>query len=54
MQSDQRYIALVEKYRELRRNESNRELSEKVLKAAQVLRNSGKVSEEAIEVVRYL
>jgi hypothetical protein len=54
MKNDQRYIALVERYRELRKRESSRELSEKALKAAQNLRNSGTVSEEAIEAVRYL
>lgn len=54
MSKDTIYIALVEKYRKSRREGGDQKRDDMILETVKKLRDSGKVSEEAIEATRYL
>lgn len=54
MDFDDRYIALVGLYKKLRRDPERQEETTKAFEAAESLKRSGKISQEALETARYI
>lgn len=54
MEFDDKYLNLVSLYKKLRRDPSKSEESAKAFEASEKLKQSGKVSQGAIETARYI
>jgi hypothetical protein len=54
MDFDDRYLSLVGLYKKLRRSPNREEEANKAFEAVESLKRSGKISQEALEIARYI